>query len=120
MTEINRLLPALSSAPSLRLLRWHCKPLRYTPSHQFSSLPQLESLRPLFTAAPLLRVELLLPRTFDEWRALFHSSHSVSAELTGLWNELQQLPAEMPRVSIVDLDSDDAVDGAMHSEEAQL
>jgi hypothetical protein len=108
--DADRLMSVLSAAPSLRVLRWRCEPPWHTPSQQqFSSLPQLESLRSLLAAAPLLHVELLFPRTFDEWRALFHSSHPAFAESTNhrrVWDELHQLPTQLPRVRIVDIDPD--------------
>jgi hypothetical protein len=63
--ETAPLFSALHVLPALRLLRWNCH--RGIPSVGLLALPTLESLRPLVAANPLLRVKLLLPRTFDEW-----------------------------------------------------
>jgi hypothetical protein len=113
--QTNWLLPALSSVPSLRLLRWRRGPPRQYESslpkqQRFSSLPHLETLHPLLTAAPMLHVELLLPHTFAEWHAST-VGRPVSDALTNVqrrvWKQLHQLPSQLPCVCIVELEADD-------------
>jgi hypothetical protein len=110
VTGTNRLLPVLSSLPSLRLLRWRCRapPFLSQPDSPIH-LPQLESLRLLLCTAPRLQVELVMQRTFDAWLHAW-STVAVADELTNyqrrVWDELHQMPADLPRVRIVEIDSD--------------
>jgi len=58
------------------------------------------------TAAPQLRVELVMPRTFDEWYAQRRYPDTATTEGMRIyqhqaWDELQPLGTELPRVSIV-------------------
>jgi hypothetical protein len=63
-------------------------------------LPTLDALRSLLIAASLLHVELMMPRTLEEWDAL--SSFAPSPELWSyqrrVWDEQHELPAELPRI----------------------
>jgi hypothetical protein len=106
--NINHLLPLLSSAPALRLLRCHCRAPRTLPSSQFfpPCLPVLEPLRRLLTAAPLLQVELLMPLTFDEWNSstLFGLSEDLMTSRRRCWDELELLPDQLSCVCIADVD----------------
>jgi hypothetical protein len=105
--EANGLLAVLTSVSALRSLRWRCRaPRAAEPS---AILPALEPLRQLVTAAPLLQVELLMPRRFDEWR-----DKSTDTEAEALmtyrrrcWDELQQLPNQLFRARIIERESDD-------------
>jgi hypothetical protein len=96
--EANRLLSVPSTIPSLRLLRWRC---------HVCELPPLESLRPLLLATSLLQVELVMQRTFEKWQGAW-SRVPVSDELTRhqrlCWVTLQQLPVQLRRVHIVELE----------------
>jgi hypothetical protein len=112
--ETNSLLPALSAVPTLRLLRWRRGPPRQYEStalkqERFSSLPHLESLRPLLTAAPLLQVELLLPRTFAEWQvlAIGPQSELLTIFQRRVWNKLHRLQSELTRLRIIEFEADD-------------
>jgi hypothetical protein len=73
-----------------------------------SSTPSslLEPLSQLLTLAPLMQVELRLPLTFDEWHR--QSINSVDQDLRDYqqreWDELQRLPARLPRVRIVEVE----------------
>jgi hypothetical protein len=105
-----KLLPVLHAVPSLRLLRWRCRaPTRV--SVVYLDEPQLASLRPLLTAALLLQVELLLPRTFDEWQRTRSDGPNVSEEVRSFQqralDELHQQPTQLPRVRIVEDDLTD-------------
>jgi hypothetical protein len=106
-----RLLPVLSSTPALRMLRWHCKPPWYAlRERHFPSLPQLGPLGQLLSATPLLQVELLMPRTFDEWlheRTADEVTNALTNYQRRVWDELHQLPVQLPRVRIVAVESDD-------------
>jgi hypothetical protein len=112
--DANRLLSVLSSAPALHLLRWRCRAPRVLPSSSnlHAVLPQLEPLRQLLTAAPLLQVELHVPSTFDEWHNYAADPmESVDGALMfhgrRCWEELHQLPNELSRVRIVTVDPDE-------------
>jgi hypothetical protein len=107
----NRLLPVLSSLPLLRLLRWRCKPPWYAQrERQSPALPQLEPLGQLLTTAPLFQVELVMQRTFDAWLHAW-STVTVSDELMNyqrrVWDDLRQLPTQLPRALLVDVEADD-------------
>jgi hypothetical protein len=108
VSESNRLLPVLSSLPSLRLLRWRCHAPQFIPQsycHNPVVLPQMESLGQLLTAVPLLQVELLMPRTFEEWpdRLVDPLFVELVDYQRRVWDELHQLPVQLPRVRIVDV-----------------
>jgi hypothetical protein len=110
--DAHRLLPLLDAAPTLRVLRWRCCALRY--SEHVYWLPTLEPLSQLLTAAPLLQVELLMPRSLEQWYVPSsepEASAQTAAELVDLrrrcWDELQQLPTQLPRVRIVDIEPDE-------------
>jgi hypothetical protein len=101
----NRLLVVLSSVPTLRLLRWHCRAPGYAISQHDPFLPPLQLLRSLMTDAPLLQVELVMPRTFDEWQRvciLVAVPDGLTNDQRRRWDELHQLPMELPRVRIVE------------------
>jgi hypothetical protein len=112
VAEANRLFTVLGSVPALRLLRWHCRaPLSVAGPTATDALclPQLEPLARLLLTARLLQVELLLPRTFDEWCS---ASHYIGyAELANcrrhVWVELHQFPSQLSRTRIVEVDPDD-------------
>ena len=95
--QANRLLAVVGSVPSLRILRWHCRAPRIVESDPLL-VPQLAPLMQLLTAAPLVRVELVMAPTFNEWDA--SSSVAASPELQTfqqrVWDELQQLPLHLP------------------------
>jgi len=109
--EAYLLLPTLSSVPMLRLLRWHCgAPEYYTTQHD-PYLPTLHSLRPLLTDAPLLQVELVMQRTFDEWHRASSTSTVLGSALANYqrrkWDELHLMQAQLPRVRIVEPDEEE-------------
>jgi hypothetical protein len=93
----------LRSIPTLQLLRWRCRIPEFIV---YSYLPTMVTLRDLMTAAPQLRVELVMPRTFDEWQAQRLRPHASAVDEGMLpyqrrrWDELQQLVTELPRVSV--------------------
>jgi hypothetical protein len=108
-----RLLPMLGSVPSFLLLRWHCRdPCEASSLHSPSAcLPSLDSLRPLMTAAPLLHVELIMPCTIEEWKQI-QPMDAISAESwrvgrQRVWDELHQLPSQLPHVRIVAIEQDE-------------
>jgi hypothetical protein len=108
--QANRLLPVLSSFPSLRLLRWRCRAPHVISCHIF--LPQLEPLGQLLTAAPLLKVELIMQRTFDQWpdRLVNPVFVALVDYRRRVWNELHELPTQLHRVRIVEPDPDDVAE----------
>jgi hypothetical protein len=98
------LLSVLHSIPTLRLLRWHCRIPQFVEVPPY--LPRMSTLDELMRTAPLLRVELIMPRTFDEWYVQRRYLDPPPTEGMRIyqrqaWNELQPLGTELPRVSIV-------------------
>jgi hypothetical protein len=65
----------------------------------------------LLTAAPLLQVELLLPRSFVQWQRTRSVGPNVPEEVRSFqqrrWDEVYQLPTQLPRVRIVEVDPED-------------
>jgi len=105
--ESKTVFSTLSSFPALRLLRWRCRVPKHPPSWQGVPcvLPPLESLRVSLTAAPLVQLELLLPRVFEEW---CQGAEWMRIIQRGVWDELHQLPSQLPRrVRIVALEPKD-------------
>jgi hypothetical protein len=106
--------PALGFIPGLRLLRWYCRPPQIDPWHLPSHMQVVDALRSLLDAAPLLHLELLLPCTWERWRCrLVPQRHVCSAALMDyrlrVWDELHQMPTQLPRTRIVatELEDDD-------------
>jgi hypothetical protein len=56
-----------------------------------------------------LQVEWLLPGTFDEWHAVATcpQSDALTNFQRRVWGKLHQLPSQLPRVRIVELEADD-------------
>jgi hypothetical protein len=101
-------LSVLTSVRTLRLLRWRCRAPTFVPQEDGPIfLPQLAPLTQLLTDAPLLQVELVMQCTFDEWQrasSTFAVSESALANYQRRkWDELHQMPADLPRVRIVEL-----------------
>jgi hypothetical protein len=75
-----------------------------------TTLPLLAPLRRVLHPSPLLRVELLLPRDVQHWT--FDSRDVISdaaqeAERRRAWDELHQLPTQLPRTRIVEVNLND-------------
>jgi hypothetical protein len=104
------LLSMLCSIPALRLLRWRCRVPQYSV---YPYLPSLATLSELMLTTPLLRVELIMPRTLDQWRVqtLPHTVSSTDVDMLSYqrqrWDELQQLLTELPRGRIVVVEPED-------------
>jgi hypothetical protein len=115
--EPEKLLPLLSAIPMLRLLRCRWRSPRGVPRpsspdscNDRNSPPMLlELLGPLLVASPSLQVELLLPLRFAEWRYRLPDARDVPlcALQQCLWDELHELPIQLPRVRIVEIDPED-------------
>jgi hypothetical protein len=109
VVDTHQLLPVLRSAPAIRLLRWRCRASRILPSSSYfhNLLPTLEPLRQLLTAAPLLQVVLLMPTTFEDWwsRSDRPMEEALSNHQRRCWEELHQLPSQLPRTCILVINS---------------
>jgi hypothetical protein len=102
------LLSMLRSIPALRLLRWRC---RVPQSAVCPYLPTLPTLRELTTAAPQLQVELVMRRSFDEWRTEAFDSNDAAllALQRRCWDEMQQLvlqPELRGGVRVIEVESE--------------
>jgi hypothetical protein len=103
--DAHRLLPALSSVPILRLLRWrfHPPPPPWLLGVEFD-VPTLNSLRSLTDAAPLLQVEMMMPLTVEEWPnslILGGRHHGLESYHRHVRQMMLQLPSQLPRARIV-------------------
>jgi hypothetical protein len=111
--KMDQLICVLNELPALCLLRWRCRAPDSLAWDERRRLPLFDSRAPLLVAAPLLQVELLMPRAIDCWfvRPPRFVSY-MTAELTSVrqraWDCLRDLPSQLlPRVRIVELDSED-------------
>jgi hypothetical protein len=103
---VDRLLPHLAHAPTLRTLTITCKAESPADAETYGArLPNRDALRQLLAAAPLLQVRLEVPASIETWRKAFcctHEQTSAQRELDEQWRELQRLGAEMERVTVVE------------------
>jgi hypothetical protein len=112
VSQSDRLLPLLSSLPSLRLLRWRCRAPSFFSTDGVghpSTLPLLAPLRRLLHPSPLLRVQLLLPHYLQQWTSDPRTMISAAQEAQRrcVWDELHQLPSQLPRTRIVEVNLND-------------